>query len=295
MKYKLQNVWLTFIIDDQFDNKTIDDLFKYFHLSKKSIHLLKQNKEYFLNNQFVTSNTCLHKKDQFKIRAFDDSGIDFIPQPKDIHIIYEDDFLLIINKDAGMNVHPDQKEGIDTLCNYVAYYYQQQHLNLPVRYLHRLDFDTSGLIMFCKCALIQPLLDDSLAHKLIKRSYLALVKGNIPTSKIQTIQTYIAKDRHHSNKMRVADHGQKAITHYRLIKNYKNKALVECTLDTGRTHQIRVHLASIGHAIIGDPLYGTPSDKIKRQFLHAYRLEFTHPVTNESIQLECPLPKDISL
>lgn len=292
MKYKLQKEWLTFIIDDQFANKTIDDLFKYFHLSRKSIHLLKQNKEYFLNHHFVTTDTLLKKKDQFKIKAFDFSGIDFIPQYKNIRIVYEDDFILVLNKSAGMNVHPDKKTGKDTLCNYVAYYYQQQHLDLPIRYLHRLDYDTSGLIMFCKCSLIQALLDDELAHKKIKRSYLALVNGIPPVEK-QTIKTCIARDRHHANKMRVSNHGQMAITHYHVIKTYKNKTLLECSLDTGRTHQIRVHLASIGHPIIGDVLYGNPSKEIKRQALHAYRLEFTHPITNEHIQLECPLPKDI--
>ncbi len=295
MKYKLQNEWITFIIDEQFHNKSIDEFFHYFHLSRKSIHLLKQNKEYFLNNQFVQSNTILSKKDQLKIRAFHYSGIDFIPQQKDITIVYEDDFILVLNKEAGMNVHPDQKDGIDTLCNAVAYYYQQQHLLIPVRYLHRLDYDTSGLIMFCKCPLIQPLLDDQLAHKQIRRSYLAFVQGNISNKKSHTIDTFIAKDRHHSKKMRVSNSGQRAITHYQLVKNYKNSALVKCTLNTGRTHQIRVHLSSIKHPIIGDALYGQPNSKIKRQCLHAYRLEFIHPITNEAIELECSLPKDIAL
>lgn len=293
MKYKVNQEYLTLYIDELFDNKTIEDLFHYYHLSKKSIHLLKQNKEYFLNHQFVPVSSLLHKNDQLKIKAFSLSGIDFIPQSKYLDIIYEDDFLLIINKPSGMNVHPDKEKGTNSLCNIVANYYLENNLFYPVRYIHRLDYDTSGLIIFCKCQFIQAYLDYQLSIKQIKRYYLAVVEGEVKNTSFKTIQTYIARDRHQSGKMRVSKTGQIAITHYRLYKQIPPYSIVLCSLDTGRTHQIRVHLASIGHAIVGDKLYGQSSSKIKRQALHAYQIEFIHPITQKKLCIKCPLPKDM--
>ena len=292
MKYKVQREWLTLIIDDLFDGKTIEDVFRYYHLSRKNIHLLKQNKGYTLNQQCVPASTILSKKDQLKIKAFDTSGIDLDPVPGDIEIAYEDEFLLIVNKPAGVKIHPDSTD-VTTLSHLVAYYYQQQGLSYPIRYLHRLDEDTSGLIIFCKCTFLQAYLDHQLSLKNIKRNYIAFVEGNITNKKYMPIEKTIARDRHHSKKMRVADRGQYALTHYRLIKKYRSFSEIECSLETGRTHQIRVHLASIGHPILGDPLYGYSNSKIKRQALHAYKIYFKHPITQEIIDIEVDLPQDM--
>lgn len=294
MKYKINQNYLTLIIDTQFENKTIDDVFNHFKLSKKSIHLLKQNKEYFLNHQFVPSSTLLKQNDCLSIKAYTKDTNPFISQYLPLDILYEDEFLLIINKPAGMNVHPDSKDGLNTLCNYVQCYYDISNYHFPVRYIHRLDYDTSGLIMFCKCHFLQAYLDHELFLKNIKRTYLALVEGKITQKKLQTIDTFLAKDRHVSNKMRVSLHGQRAITHYQIISNSTNLSLVKCVLDTGRTHQIRVHMSYIHHPIIGDELYGKPTHLIHRQALHAYQLELIHPITTQSLLIESPLPQDMA-
>lgn len=295
MKCKINHEWLILTISDQFNGYSIEEFFKYYHLSKKSIHLLKQNKEYFLNNQYVPASTLLKTNDILKIKAYDTKEDRFIPQYYPLNIAYEDDFLLIINKDPGMNVHPDSKEGLDTLCNYVQYYYDINNYHFPVRYIHRLDYDTSGLIIFNKCQFIQAYLDYQLSIKNIKRTYLALVENQIKDRSWHVIENYIAKDRHVSNKMRVAKSGQIAITHYQAVKKVKHYTLVKCVLDTGRTHQIRVHLSSIGHPILGDQLYGHASKFINRQALHAYKLEFKHPITNKLVVIESKLPKDMDI
>lgn len=292
MKYIIHNQYITFIIDKEFIYKSIDDVFQYFHLSKKTIHLLKQNKEYTLNSKFVSSGTILKKNDRLTIKAFEENDNMYTPTPSSIDILYEDEFLLIIYKPAYLPIYPDSQDKTDSLSHYVSYYYQQTGYNIPVRPIHRLDNDTTGLVIYCKCALIQPLLDYQLSIKAIKREYQAVVEGNLD-NKRYTIKTNTARDRHNSKKMRVSKEGKETITHYQLIKNYNNYALIKCELETGRKHQIRVHLAHKNHPLIGDQLYGQPSDKIKRQALHAYLIKLVHPITLETIQIECPLPKDI--
>lgn len=174
MKYKKIEDFLVFTIDEKHQNISILDFFKQLHLSKKTIHLLKQNKEYRLNNQFVAVNSILQLNDQLSIKAYD-NGIDYIPQYYQLPIIYEDDILCIVNKPAHTIIHSENKTGKGTLCNYVAYYYKQTKQDYPVRYLHRLDRDTTGLVIFCKCSLLQPYLDKMINEKSIKKFYLACI------------------------------------------------------------------------------------------------------------------------
>lgn len=292
MKYKINNQYITLFIDKEFIYKSIDDVFEFFHLSRKTIHLLKQNKEYTLNNKFVSSATILQKNDRLTIKAFEKNDYMYTPTPSSIDIIYEDDFLLIVNKPAYLPVYPDSLEKTDSLSHYVSYYYQQSGYDIPVRPIHRLDNDTTGLVIYCKCAFIQPLLDYQLSIKEINREYKAIVKGNLD-KKEHIVKTNTARDRHNSKKMRVSKEGKETITHYQLIKNYHDYAYIRCQLETGRKHQIRVHMAYTGHPLIGDTLYGQPSHKIKRQALHAYLIEMVHPITLETLHIECPNPQDI--
>lgn len=292
MKYKIQGNYLTFIIDENFQHKTISDVFNYLHLSKKTIHLLKQSKDYSLNNEYVSERSLLNKNDNLKIKAFSQENIDFIPQNYPLQIVFEDDFILIVNKPINTPIYPENKDGLNTLCNYVANYYLESEQYLPIRHLHRLDQDTTGLVMFCKCPLIQPLLDYMMANKLIKRNYIAICEGLIKQN--LTINKAIARDRH-NNKMRVASHGQKAITQIKVLKNdqKENYTVCKCTLKTGRKHQIRVHLASLNHPLLSDNLYGHKSNLINRTALHAYELEFVHPITNKKIVINTKLPNDM--
>lgn len=292
MLYKINNQYITFTIDKQFIYKSIEDVFEYFHLSKKTIHLLKQNKDYSLNNSFVSSNTILQKNDRLTIKAFEQNDYMYTPTESNIDIIYEDDFLLIINKPAYLPIYPDSQEKVQSLNHYVSYYYEFSGYNIPVRPIHRLDNDTTGLVIYCKCALLQPLLDYQLSQKQIKRAYKAVVEGHLD-KKEHILKTNTARDRHNSKKMRVSKEGKETITRYKLIRNYEEYALVECQLETGRKHQIRVHMSYIGHPLLGDQLYGKKSKKIKRQALHAYLIEMLHPITLEPLSIECLPPIDI--
>lgn len=292
MKYKVRGNYLILEIDALYRDKSIAELFTKLHLSKKMIHLLKQNKEYMLNNKFVSSEHRLKEKDILKIKAFNDEGIDFIPQEHPLDIAYEDEFILIVDKPIHTAIYPEHKDGLNTLCNYVANYYLETNQYLPVRHIHRLDQDTSGLVLFCKCPLIQPYLDNMMASKQIKRTYIAIVQGIINNN--LEIDAKIARDRH-ENRMRVSKNGQRAITNVKVLaKNKKdNYTVVRCDLQTGRKHQIRVHLASINRPLLSDPIYGNNSNIIKRVALHAYRLELIHPITQEKIIAYANIPKDM--
>ena len=190
--------------------------FHYLHLSKKTIHLLRQNKDYTLNNTYVDYQTILKDKDILSIKAYE-QGRDFIEEESSLEIIYEDDLLCIVNKPSNLIIHPDDKSKKNTLCNYVSYYYQQTHQDLPIRYLHRLDRDTTGLVMFCKCALLQPYFDVLIASKEIKKTYLAIIQGHLPKREM-TIDLPIGQDRHSKNKMCISKTGKDALTHFKEIK-----------------------------------------------------------------------------
>lgn len=266
------------MLDDYLDSK---------YFSRKQKHLLKMEKRIVVNDSIVTHNIILKTNDIITIDCMK-SEMDELPSYKyDLEILYEDDVVLIINKPIHMIVHSDGND-TKTLDNAVKYYFEKTNQKCPVRHIHRLDRDTSGCILYCKCSYLQPYFDHMMSTKQIRRTYLALVQGKIDQS--MTINQNIGKDRH-TNKYRVSKTGQNAITHVKPIKVKSNKTLVECLLETGRTHQIRVHLSSIKHPLIGDEIYGTKASV--RCCLHSHTISFTHPITFEHIKITCPLPKDI--
>ncbi len=294
MKVTRENEQLIFKIEKEQANQTVREFLQQYHLSRKKIHELYMDKKVKLNAEIANFNDVLKIDDQLSIPVFEVEDIDFKPQQMKLDIVYEDDHLLIINKPAGLMVHPDQKEGIDTLVNGVAYYYQEKGIKHRIRYIHRLDTDTSGGIIFAKHYLAHSLMDYWLSEKKIQRWYLALVTGRFQTKKGK-INAPIGKDRHHSARRRVAKNGDQAITFYQLKKQFKNYALVELELKTGRTHQIRVHMSHLGHPLLGDVLYGgvAKMGPLKRQALHSSRIEMSHPITGETLKLEIPLPADM--
>lgn len=291
MKYKKQGTELVIVFDENEDNISLLDFFHQIHLSKKTIHLLQQNKEYMLNGHYTSINTHLKKNDVLTIQAYQ-SGIDFKPQAYPLKIVYEDDILCVVNKPKNTIIHPENKDGINTLCNYVAYYYQTTKQDYPIRYLHRLDRDTTGLVMFCKCSLLQPYFDYMIADKKIKKHYLALIEGHLNQESL-TVHQAIGQNRHDKQKMMVSAHGKSATTHFKTIKTMSTYSLIECLIDTGRKHQIRVHLQHLGHPILGDPLYGHQTKLIDRLALHAYRLQLIHPLTHKKIDIVCDVNQDM--
>lgn len=287
--------WLQIGVPQVWDQLSIEKMLKEkWKVPKKLLHQFKMEKRVQVNSQIVTRwDQLLKKGDNLKIRLFieEDYGVD--PQYIPIEVCYEDDHVLIVNKPAGIDTHPNEGEG-HTLANAVAYHYQTEGLRTKVRHIHRLDHDTSGGVVFAKHALAGSVLDGMLEKRLISRTYIAFVHGKMKQRK-GTITAKIGRDRHHPTRRRVSNTGDHAITHYEVIKYYprSNVTLVKLNLDTGRTHQIRVHLSSLGHPIVGDVLYDGRQEGIKRQALHAEHIHFVHPFTNESIDVEIPWSEDI--
>src|SRR5437588_6536867 len=216
-----------------------------------------------------------------------------------LDIVYEDRDLLVVNKAAGMVVHPAPGHADDTLVNaLLAHYPDLQGVEgLRPGIVHRLDKDTSGLIIVAKNARTQAaLIEEMKQHQIVKR-YLALVEGNVSLDQ-GSIDAPIGRDPQHRQQMAITTVGSReARTHFRVLERFSRHTLLLLQLETGRTHQIRVHLKAIGHPVVGDPVYGTGSTirgvTIKRQFLHAYQLQFTHPTTGSITELEVPLPGEL--
>lgn len=218
-----------------------------------------------------------------------------IPQDIPLNIVYEDADIIVINKPSGMVVHPAPGHHEGTLVNALLYHFKDQlsDLNGQVRpgIVHRIDKDTSGLLVVAKTNEAHRILADELKEHNIKRTYLAWVEGRIEND-VTHIKLPIGRDPKNRMKMAVTEENSKeAITHVFSEKVLDDRTLVRCELETGRTHQIRVHLAYIKHPIIGDPMYGHGKGEFG-QHLHAYKLEFAHPITGEQLSFEAPVPEE---
>jgi 23S rRNA pseudouridine1911/1915/1917 synthase len=218
----------------------------------------------------------------------------FASEYSELEVLFEDDFCLVVNKPAGMSVHPAEMGRKGTLAGAVTYYYESTGQSCSIRHIHRLDRDTTGAVLYAKNEWAHQLLDEDMREKQIERIYIALASG-IFTEKEGTIREPIGRDRHHPGKRRVTPAGDAAVTHFKVIEQMKKAALVRIRLETGRTHQIRVHMTHIGHPLLGDILYGGTSIGIVRQALHGEQLLFSHPVSGETLSITAPLPEDFLL
>ena len=289
MKYKLEDKILHIDIDSIY-SKTIQEFLDQFIPSKKYQHLLIQNKWILLNG-----NPCKREDDIVGT----DLSINIYPEENNyqkidykIDVVYEDEICLVVNKPKGVLVHSDGTEEI-TLTDYVkSYYFDRPYID--VQPIHRLDKETTGLVMFSKSVIFQPLLDKLLSEKNIRRYYLAFVKGKMKEGDSLTIDKPIGKDRHNSSKRVVAKNGQPALTKVKSLGSRNGLSILRCFLDTGRTHQIRVHLSSVGYPIINDDLYGIRDKALIRMGLIADELEFYHPLKEESIEIDDELPNDMA-
>lgn len=217
-----------------------------------------------------------------------------VPTPGPVDVAYEDDDLLVVNKTPGLPVHPGPGNGRETLCNYIAYYYRQKGEPAGVHPVHRLDRGTSGLLVLAKHPLAQEKLKGQLHTAAFRRIYLAVCDG-VPAPEQGRVEVPIGRVPG-SLIMRQPDpSGQPAATRYRVVARAGERTLVELELETGRTHQIRVHMAHLGCPLTGDFLYGREDkDLIARPALHSSELFLTHPVTGVHLHLTCPLPQDMA-
>lgn len=213
------------------------------------------------------------------------------PTKMNLDIIFEDEWFLIVNKPAGIAIHPSILHYSDSLCNGIRFYFDSIGLKKKIRPVNRLDLNTSGLVIFAKCEYIQECLIAQMKDNVFKKEYLCFCEG-IFEEKSGTINLPIARKEHSIIERCISEKGQSSITHYEVLKEYNNYSFVKCLLETGRTHQIRVHMSAIGHPLIGDNLYGSISDLINRQALHCYKLQFVHPITNKYKSFCSELPLD---
>lgn len=247
-----------------------------------------------VNDQLVKPSYQLAEKDVIIVNEIKEAEkMTAKAQAIDLDIVYEDDYLLIINKPSGMVVHPAAGHSQNTLVNGLVNYAKQLS-NLGGEFrpgiIHRLDKDTSGLLMVAKDNNTHQIMQKMLQKRYVKRSYIALVHGIIEPES-GTIKAPINRDPKVRTKQAVVAGGKEAITHFQVISRGIDTTLIKCDLETGRTHQIRVHLSYINHPIVGDPVYSKfKLDTGNGQLLHAYRLAFPHPVTNEEVVVTTPLP-----
>lgn len=283
--------WFEITVPERWDGLTIDDLFrKLWGAPKKLTHSFRTEKKVIVNHKPADWNAPLVSGDKIMINLFEEMRGNIPPAYMEVPVLYEDEHLLIFNKPAFMNTHPNDRESEkDTLLNGAVFYLEGKGEIRNIRHIHRLDRDTTGAILFAKHPLAGAILDRMLLERQIKRTYIAIVHGLVSAKK-GTIQEPIGRDRHHPTRRRVSTGGQEAITHFQVLKAEKKQKLtyVKCWLDTGRTHQIRVHFSSIGHPLAGDELYGG-KPFFNRPALHAAKLEFIHPFFEERIICHAPL------
>lgn len=266
---------------------TIRELFEQQWLIPRKVrHFLRVRKHVWLNGEPAMFHQTVIAGDRLTLQlAETDYSYQDIPlgTAETIAVLYEDEHLIFVNKPAGIKTHPNQPDETNTLLNDLQAYLAPKNQRAYV--VHRLDKETSGVILFAKNPLVLPILGRLLEQKDIYRTYQAIVHGQLTNN--CTIRKKIGRDRHDRRK-RVIDerNGQLAVTHVQVEAIQAQTTHITCVLETGRTHQIRVHLASLGHPIVGDPLYQKKA--AARLYLHAYQMHFVHPFTNEAITITTP-------
>lgn len=278
--------------DEHYDN-VLHVLKEQFLLSDRLITKLKKANKIYLNDIPTYTKKSVTMGDTVSVLIdFEEDNSNIVASNIPLNIIYEDDYLLVINKPANIAIHPSILHFDNSLSNGVKFYFDKLGLKKKIRIVNRLDRNTSGIVVFAKNEYIQECLIKQMKTKELKKEYLAIAKG-ILKSKSDTLNFPIARKEGSIIERTVSSDGDSAITHYDVVKEFNNLSLVHIVLETGRTHQIRVHFSYIGHPILGDTLYGSPSKLINRQALHSYKLTFIHPITKKVLSLEVPLPNDI--
>lgn len=262
--------------------------------TRSKIQKMIENGNILVNNKQTKDSYKLKEKDRITIEEYNEE-IDIEPENIPLDIYYEDEDLIVVNKPSGMVVHPAPGNYSKTLVNALMYHTNNlSTINTSIRpgIVHRIDADTSGLLLVAKNDKTHNALAEAIQKKEVVREYIALVEGVIMED-TATIDAPIGRDKNNRKKMAVTSENSKdAITHIRVLDRYKDSTLIRCKLETGRTHQIRVHLNYIGHPVVNDPVYGYKKliDKDFGQMLHAEKIGFVHPTTKEYMEFTAPLP-----
>lgn len=287
---------LTYTITSQEAGMQVLEFLRSKGFSRHILISMKPDKEALLvNGVRAGGRSILKEGDYFRVRVMETGTMEgIVPASLPLNILYEDEDILVLNKPADMPVHPSIGNYTNTLANAVAFYFQEKGEFCPFRCINRLDRDTSGALVLAKNALCAAILSAQMRNREIRRTYLAVVCGVTPPS--GTISAPIGRVSDSVIQRQVdPEHGETAVTHYERLAVQNDHSLLEIHLETGRTHQIRVHMGYIGHPLPADYLYCPVYDHFKRQPLHSYQLNFRHPLTGKDLCFTAPVPHDMVL
>jgi 23S rRNA pseudouridine1911/1915/1917 synthase len=271
-----------------------DYLREHLMMSRNGLIKVKKSGSLKVNGRIVHTDIIIKAGDKVEFELPDQNSENILPECMELDIIYEDEYMIVINKEAGIPTHPSKNHYMGTLANGLMYHLMGEGRDITIRPVNRLDKNTSGLVLFAKSSHIQHLMSlESYKHN-ISKEYLAIAQGSVEADS-DTVDAPIAKEREHSIKRVVREDGARAVTHYRVIERYGDYTLLSIFLETGRTHQIRVHMAYIGHPLLGDDLYGGSQEEIKRHALHAYNIKMLHPILHNDLKFTAELPEDMRL
>ena len=304
------------IVDSDVHTQSMNHIIKQHHISQRMRRRLRNEGSITVNNEPATWNTLVHGGDHLVMKLTPEQ--EFSLSPMDLDIVYEDEHILVINKAAGVLMHPTSTVRDHTLANGVLYYYQETHQHYDFHPVHRLDKDTSGIVIIAKTSVVQHAFDKKHIH--FHKSYDAIVEGKLPAVPL-TINWPIGRKPGSIIERYCTTEGKPARTDITVISHNTRPIVdkspiidsntiigsnnmadgncethfthVQCLLHTGRTHQIRVHVSQLGYPLAGDDLYGGHLDYIQRQALHAARVSFHHPMTNEWLELSADMPQDM--
>lgn len=292
IKSKMNN----YNVEEKYQNMRLDIvLSSLLNISRSQVQTLIKNEHVLVNNKNVSASYKVKLNDIISYEILKEEQ-NFKSKELNLNIVYEDDDIIIINKPQGLVIHPSIGHFDDTLVNGLMYKYHDNLSNVNGQYrlgiVHRIDKDTSGLVCIAKNNQAHNFLAQQLKDHTMNREYIALVNGVINEDEA-IINLPIARDKNNPLKMSINSLGKEAYTKINVIKRFSNYTLLNCKLKTGRTHQIRVHLAYIGHSVVGDKTYGNKKQEIYNngQLLHAYKLSFIHPKSNKIVTFEIDLPK----
>lgn len=287
---------IDYIIDEDSAGLRVEQFLRRKRYSGQNLSEIKRMpKSILVNGVHYYMRQELSTGDHLQVRICETQNSEKIPPTKlPLDIVYEDEDLLVLNKPAGMPIHPSLNNYTNSMANALAYYFQSQGKPFIFRCCNRLDRDTSGLTIVSKHLVSGSILSDMTKYREVHREYLAIARGSVSPSE-GTIQAPLGRKEGTIIERTVDwEHGEDAVTHYKVIKEANGHSLVSLRLETGRTHQIRIHMKYLGYPLIGDYLYNPDMEYMTRQALHSHHMEFTHPITGEHMSFTAPLPEDMA-
>lgn len=287
---------IDYIIDEDSAGLRVEQFLRRKRYSGQNLSEIKRMpKSILVNRVHYYMRQELSTGDHLQVRICETQNSEKIPPTKlPLDIVYEDEDLLVLNKPAGMPIHPSLNNYTNSIANALAYYFQSQGKPFIFRCCNRLDRDTSGLTIVSKHLVSGSILSDMTKYREVHREYLAIARGSVTPSE-GTIQAPLGRKEGTIIERTVDwEHGEDAVTHYKVIKEANGHSLVSLRLETGRTHQIRIHMKYLGYPLIGDYLYNPDMEYMTRQALHSHHMEFTHPITGEHMSFTAPLPEDMA-